>query len=152
MSAGKKNIVFVCTGNTCRSPMAENIFKYVLKKMGKLDLYNVSSAGLSIVPGQMTAEHAIVALNEIGIKVRAKKAKPLSIQIFDKADFVICMTKAHKSSLRDNPKIFSIGEITGGNDVSDPYGGNNEDYKRTAEHLLYAMTDIIEFLDKSPNK
>lgn len=144
----KKKIIFVCTGNTCRSPMAEFLFKFVLKKKRKLSSYDVSSAGLCAEEGAPMADNARVALKNLGV-TSAKKhaAKQLTLSGAKAADLIVCMTRQHKSALAEfGDKVKSVGEITGGNDVPDPYGGDLNVYMKTAEYLLYACEDIFSLL------
>lgn len=70
-------IIFVCTGNTCRSPMAEKILKRKLKLCGKRGV-TVSSAGLRVIPGDSTEDKAIEALKTVGISARKKKSVQLT--------------------------------------------------------------------------
>ncbi len=146
----KKKIIFVCTGNTCRSPMAEHIFRYILRKKRKLSLYDVSSAGLSADEGAPMTDHARTALEKLGVRVRRKHAaRQLTPLMAEQADFIVCMTQAHKYELRDfGDKVKTVGELTGGPDVPDPYMGSLEVYLRTAEYLLYASEDIFTALSR----
>jgi protein-tyrosine-phosphatase len=83
------NILFVCTGNTCRSPMAEGLFKDMLKK-NNIDNIRVSSAGISVFPGEQANEKAIKALKEKGIDIRSHRARQ-AIEEIDKADLIWAM-------------------------------------------------------------
>ena len=86
-SKPKKKIVFVCTGNTCRSPMAEFLFRYILSKKRKLSLYDVSSAGLSADEGSPITENAALALKKLGVSVRKKHfSKQLTEKAAQEAD------------------------------------------------------------------
>ncbi len=96
----KKKILFVCTGNTCRSPMAENLFRYILGKKRKLSLYDVSSAGLAAEAGAPMTENALLALAARGAAPRRKHAaQQLTVQAAAQADGIVCMTASHKAAL-----------------------------------------------------
>ena len=87
----KKKIVFVCTGNTCRSPMAEKILKQKLKLAG-IEEYTVTSAGLSAVAGEKMSKNSFEALKKLGYKPYGFKSRPLTRELLERADLVVCMT------------------------------------------------------------
>ncbi len=149
----KKNVIFVCTGNTCRSPMAENIFKSYLGKKRKLSRYNVSSAGLGVNSGDSMTDNAISALKMLKITVRKKHAAHLlTVDEAKNADLIVCMTASHKFTLREfGDKVKTVGEITGAHDVPDPYGGDLNEYLKTAEYLMYACDDILTVAESIGN-
>lgn len=148
----KKKVLFVCTGNTCRSPMAEILFRYILGKKRKLSSYDVTSAGLCAEVGSSITDHALAAVKALGAAPRRKHvAKQLTHQMLQNADLVVCMTSGHKNALRAYAdKVKTVAEITGGKEVPDPYGGDYNVYLHTAEYLLYACEDIYALLDKIP--
>ena len=144
----KKKLIFVCTGNTCRSPMAEAIFRQLLGKKRKLSWFDVSSAGLSAEEGAPMTENAVKALGALKVPLKKPhKAKQLTVEAAEKADFIVTMTASHKQALGAYAvKAKSIGELTGGPDVPDPYGGDEAIYLKTAQYLLYAAEDVFAFV------
>ena len=144
----KISVVFVCTGNTCRSPVAERIFKHNLKKTGKLTKFRVSSAGLSASDGSVMTELSAQVLKEASIPYTGHKARYLNEKTVYSTDYFICMTEGHKRALQGLPDVYSVAEITNGADVCDPYGGTYTDYKKMFDYLFYAMPEIEAFIEK----
>ncbi len=139
----KFKIVFVCTGNTCRSPMAEIILKQKLKLAGEKRVV-VTSAGLSAENGAKISRNSAKALKELGYKSYAFKSKPLTVELLNKADLVLCMTKSHKDWLHGYENVFTVSEFTGLPDVPDPYGGDLNVYIKTSHHIVDACDIILE--------
>lgn len=119
------NILFVCTGNTCRSPMAEGITRALAAEQHK-DVTTVS-AGLFAAYGAKPTEQAVEAVRSIA-DISDHESRPLTMELVNAADLIIGMTKDHKSVLlRQFPfeegKIKTISEWGGQDgDVTDPYG------------------------------
>jgi len=148
----KKIVVgFICTGNTCRSPVMEYVFKDLLRQKKKLSKYKVYSAGLSVSVGDGMAFYSSEVLGKNGIAVKAHSSKFLSHAHIKETDYFICMTQGHKNALSclKDKKVFTVGEITGGADVIDPYGGTLSEYEKMYEHLAYSAEDILEFIMKN---
>ncbi len=127
-------ILFVCTGNTCRSPMAEALYKTITGK-------EAESAGLSAEEGHSATYEAIVTMKNKGINLENHKARQIDKGMIDKADFVLTMTQGHKAMLlyaapEFSEKILTIYEWAGkeGN-VNDPFGGNQKVYDLCAIEL-----------------
>ena len=159
MSAVKlKKIVFVCTGNTCRSPMAEYLLKSVLKKK-KLRGFKVSSAGVGAKKGDAINPFAVYTLESAGLKVGKFSATPITDKLLKDGFLFICMTERHKEYLMDarwhalrkagesdiENNVFSFKELVG-YDVPDPYGYGKEEYRYVFELLERGMYEIIDIL------
>lgn len=138
-------VLFVCTGNTCRSPMAEIILKSKIKNAG-LKGIRVSSAGLSAVAGDKMSKNSFVALKKLGLTAYGFKSKPLDVKTLLKHDLVICMTENHKRAIASFPGVYSVNDFTGQGDIPDPYGGDLNEYIRASHKIEDACNIIFEKL------
>lgn len=136
-----KRILFVCTGNTCRSPMAEIVLKNKFKLAGIKNV-RVSSAGLAATDGTKISKNSALALKSIGLKSYSFKSRLLTPEIIKKCDMIICMTAEHKRYLAGLKGVYTMAEASGLNDISDPYGGDLNVYMHTLEQIERAC-DII---------
>src|SRR5947209_15332682 len=87
-----KTILFVCTGNVCRSPMAEGILRLALQGRGD---YRVESAGLGAMEGQPPSPYAVQAVRELGIDISKQRSRMLTSELVRQADFIFGMTHSH---------------------------------------------------------
>ncbi|MBR4942991.1 MAG: hypothetical protein IKZ28_03085 [Clostridia bacterium] len=154
-----KKIVFVCTGNTCRSPMAEYLLKKVLRKE-KLRGFRVCSAGTEVAKGDGMNPYSLQTLAEHGIEVKTFKSTALNEKLLSEAFAFICMTERHRDLLLDmrwhalrktgvdeiENNVYSFKEFTG-YDVPDPYGWEIDKYHAVYDMLEGGMYAIIDGLE-----
>lgn len=145
-----KKILFVCTGNTCRSPMAELCLKHKFKLAGIKGI-SVKSAGLSAIDGDKMNKKSATALKNAGIKPYPFKSRAITLEMINKSDLIICMALNHKEMLSFSGKAFTLAELTGGNDILDPFGGDQQIYNRTfneieeaCNKILYKISQVLE--------
>jgi protein-tyrosine-phosphatase len=147
-----KNILFVCTGNTCRSPLAEYLLRH---KAGQI--FEVQSAGVATVYGGPIAAHVEQLLVEKGIQTE-HVSQYITPELMEWADLVLTMTQGHQQQLVSlfPEKIESIHTLkqyvrpgSGEADVIDPFGGSLGDYQETMHELEYLLELLI---DKNADK
>ncbi len=144
---GPMKILFVCTGNTCRSAMAAAMLNDIAVK-NDLNVL-IDSAGVFAEVGQKAADEAIAAMERRGIDLSGHRTKPLTDELIDMADVILVMTVAHKQLIESvaKGKAYTLLEYAGGEgDISDPFGGDAEEYEKTASEIYDALVDIAEKL------
>ena len=142
-----KRLIFVCTGNTCRSPMAELILKKKFKD-NKITGIKVSSAGLGAVAGEKMSKNSNVCLRKLGINPYNFRSKPLTLKMVQNSDMIICMTSSHKQALSGYQNVYTIKEITGVDEIIDPYGRDLQAYKNAQEQISIACDEIVRIILK----
>jgi protein-tyrosine phosphatase len=148
--------LFVCTDNTCRSPMAEGLFRKLLAERegcSEDDLvdrgYIVASAGVSAAPGCPPSPEAVEVLKDRGVDLRGHESQPVTWRLLSQADRIFTMTRSHREVLlREFPDLAPrVGLVArDGSDVSDPIGMALDEYRRCAvqieEHLRTILSEI----------
>lgn len=146
-----KKIIFVCTGNTCRSPMAEAVMKQTLKQR-KIRWYSVQSAGLRATLGSAMSVNSAVALTEAKIPFSEKfNSRQLTPKMVDEAYAVVCMTEAQRISFGGKPNVTSFYELCGV-EIPDPYGQPLEVYRCTLQAIAACMPQVVKALRLEENQ
>ncbi len=137
------HITFICTGNTCRSPMAEGIARELLQKKYADSPITVSSAGLAAYNGSPASGHAIDVCGEIGIDIASHRSQRLNPEIAAKTDLFAVMTKAHAQILRQCG-IPAERIAVPDSEICDPYGGGEEEYRECRDQIADAVKKLLE--------
>lgn len=154
MTTPPRQLLFVCTGNVCRSPIAE----YLLRQhLGPHSGWQVRSAGLSAANGLAASAEAIEVLGEKNIDLAPHRSRALTREMIDKADLVVVMTSSQARELgRRFPEagervrlLTSFAPGAAGEDIEDPIGGDVGTYRRIRDDIDEALLDLILHLKQS---
>ncbi len=142
-------ILFVCTGNTCRSPMAQALARKMLADRLGCPMENleeagvlVSSAGIAAVLGAQASPEAIEVMHEYGIDLRSHETQPVHETLIRHADYIFTMTRGHREAIVSQwPDAAERTMLLSpeGMDIADPIGGSLDRYRRCAQQIQRAL-------------
>lgn len=151
------NLLFVCTGNTCRSPMAERLMRHLCRGVPG---WSFSSAGLFALDGAPASEEAVKVLREKDLDLSDHRSRMLTPEMLEAADRVVPMTRSHRGLIVEaHPAAaektrtlhsFRITEPEA--DVMDPFGGTLDTYRITRDEIESALTDLVLAVIQPPSR
>lgn len=149
-----KKILFVCTGNTCRSPMAQYLFNDKISTMNLQSDYVSSSCGTNTIDGLHMSDNSFLTLSESCIDASSFRSMPVTKAHLNDAFLVLTMQSSHKNAINslysgyDN-KIFTLSEfVNESKEISDPYGMPIYQYKKCALQISDLLDKLIIKLER----
>lgn len=147
-----KRILFVCTGNICRSPLAETMLKRALHERNVVEV-TVESAGTGAWDGAPASEGAYLVALERGLDLSSHRARLLTREIVEDASLILTMARHHRARVHElggEGRVHVLGEYVGKNgeeaEVGDPFGGDLEVYRDTCAELEALIATVADRL------
>ena len=132
-------VMFVCTGNICRSPMAEGLLRDKLAREGLAGRHQVLSTGVWAVEGRPASANAVAVMDERGIDIHDHIARTITADDMAEADLILVMSRDHAQMIRNtwpqyDWQVFRLSEMIGKRkEIEDPYGGSLKEYRACAD-------------------
>lgn len=142
------SVLFVCTANICRSPLAEALFRDMVSD--EPDEWKVESAGTWALAGEPAAQNSQHVLAERGLDASDHHARSVSLELLSSFDLILTMEKGQKEALQVefpsiSERVYTLSEMVGDDfDIYDPIGGPLVDFRATAEELESLLTGGYE--------
>jgi glycine hydroxymethyltransferase len=150
-----KTILFICTGNVCRSPMAEALFRHAVRGRGE---FRAVSAGIGAVDGQPPTAHSVRAMRELGVDISGQRSRMLTVELVRSADFILGMTHGHVDTVAllyppVAEKTFLLREFDETlepyeKDISDPIGSPYEIYVECRDQIEQGIASLLKFMEQ----
>ena len=146
------HVIFICTGNICRSAMADGYLKYRLKQLGKEQEVMVNSAGTHANQGEKSPIYAKRAIAKYGADIQTHTSTTLENANMQNSDYILVMTERHKRDVISkypelSDKIKLLGEYAKDKkyvEIDDPWGYSYSVYENCAKEIVYSIEEFIE--------
>ncbi len=152
-----RHVLMVCSGNTCRSPMAAAILRDLWARTRAGWDLQIASAGTSAFPGMEATDHAVSTMRQRGLDLTDHRSRTVTDDSLSGVDLVLTMTARHKEHIvmlwpELKEKVYTLGEYAGtGRDVPDPFGGTLAHYETTATELERVLRKVADRIRKEGN-
>lgn len=153
MSRPPHRLLFVCTANICRSPMAEELARlYAEERRWNVE---VRSAGTHAIEGNPAAPNAIKAIKDVGGDLSGHRSQPMSLELVEWADRILVMEMRHAATIRDlypesDEKVQLLGTFGGMMEIDDPYGRWIFAFRRSRNEIRQCVETFMDRLPPNP--
>ena len=152
-----QKVLFICTANVCRSPMAERLFARAMENSPKAGKVSAYSAGISAMDGDNASQNSIEVCEEVGLDIADHRSTGLTRTSLQEASAVFCMTESHRALLNmyfELPQgypVFLMREFVegGSKELPDPFGQDLEVYRKCRDHMVEAMPSLVDWVEKN---
>jgi len=151
-----KSVLFVCTGNTCRSPLAEVLFRDLVKDR---EDYEVMSAGLGAVPGAPASRHSVDLARQRGLDLSRHSSRPLTGDLIERSTHIFAMSSSHLYGIEDDfphasDKAYLVTEFCAddrlrGRDLADPFGMHRGAYEELLSQLEKILPSVLAYIEQT---